>query len=189
MKDSAARDFWHAFGTEAATLARTIAAGNMREAFQRIESLLREHGFDFCFELTEEGGEAVLVLTPEGDHEQAGRIDRLLEATRGVPGWRIYGRRQRKPLKDAFAFVRTIYGLDVSDATFDIRDTPKGYEVTMRSKAVKGLTGSEARGLVATFLDHAVGEDVVMERVAVLHADDGLGHLSPASLVASLVGH
>jgi len=92
-------------------------------------------------------------------------------------------------LKDAFAFVRHVYNLDVSDATFDIRETPRGYEVTMRSKAVKGLTDEESRGLVSTFLDHAVGEDVVMGRVAVLAAEDGHGSLSPAALITSIIGH
>ncbi len=189
MKGNPARDFWQAFGDEAAALATRIAAGNLREAFQRVESLLHEHGFDFCFELTEEGREAVLVLTPEGDQERARRIDHLVKARPEIPGWRVYGRRQRKPLEDAFAFVRHVYSLDVSDATFDLRETPKGYEVTMRSKAMEGLTGEEAQGLVSTFLDHAVGEDVVMARVAGLAAHDGRGHLSPAALVTSLIGH
>jgi hypothetical protein len=189
MKVNAARDFWQAFGAEEAALADRITAGNLRQAFERVESLMQEHGFDFSFELTEEDGKAVLVLTPEGDQEQARRIDQLLQASPGITGWRLYGRRQRKPLKDAFAFVRNIYGVDISHATFDIQETPKGYEVTMHSKAVKGLPVAEAEGLVATFLDHAVGEEVVMARVRRLAAHDGLGHLSPAALVASLVGN
>lgn len=187
-KDSAAA-FWRAFEAEAAALAATIAAGNLRDAFQRVESLLNENGFDFSFELTEGDDEAVLVLTPEGDQEQARRIDQLIHARPAIPRWRFYSRRQRKPLADAIAFVRRIYDRDVSDATFDLRDTASGYEVTMHSKAVEGLKAEEAHGLVATFLDHALGEDVVMARVASLAARPGRGRLSPASLVMSLVGH
>lgn len=189
VMDKAADDFWHAFGVEAVSLATRIAAGNLREAFQRVETLLKKHGFDFCFDLTQEGCDAVLVLTPEGDPEQARGIDRLVQARPELAGWRVYGRRQRKPLHDAFAFVWHVYGLDVRDATFDLRETPRGYEVTMHSKAVEGLTAREAEGLAATFLDHAVGESVVMARIAGLFTRDGAGDLSPVALVTYLVGH
>jgi len=146
MKDNAAHGFWQAFVAEAGALASRVATGNLRNAFQRVESLLQDHGFDFCFELTKEGGHAVLVLTPECDEERARRIDELIQVSPEIPGWRVYGRRQRKLLEDAFAFVRHIYGLDVTDSSFDLRETPRGYEVTMRSKAVQGLTAEEAQG-------------------------------------------
>jgi len=188
VTSKAANDFWRAFCVEADTLTAMIVAGHLRGAFQRVESLLQEHGFDYCFELTHEGCETVLVLTPEGDHEQAQCIDHLVEAKPELSGWRVYGRRQRKTLEDAFAFVRHIYNLDVSDATFDLRETPEGYKITMYSKAMRGLTAQEAYGLVATFLDHAVGENVVMARVIGFSAQEGVGRLSAAALVSALIG-
>jgi len=189
VKSNPTSDFWRAFGAEAVALATRVTSGDLRGVFQRVETLLLEHGFDFCFDLTEEGHEAALVLTPEGDPVQARRIDELVHSRPEIPGWRVYGRRQRKPLADAVAVVRNIYDVDVSDATFDLRETPRGFEVTMRSKAVRNLKTEEAQGLIATFLDHAVGEAVVMERVAGLVAGQGRGRLSVAALVALLVGH
>lgn len=183
---SSSHDFWSAFRVGADELARQIATGDLRGAFQRMESLLDEHGLQFCFELTEEGSDAVLVLTPEGDQEQAQLIDDLVGAMPPIAGWRVYGRRQRKPLRDAFTFVRHVYGRDVSDATFSLRETPEGVVVTMHSAAMSGLAEEEVEGLIATFLDHALGEDVVMDRVNGLAAGGGRGHLSPEELVTSL---
>ncbi len=179
-------DFWAAFRAEADELARKIAAGDLRGPFQRVESLLDEHGLQFCFDLTEEGHDAVLVLTPEGDHEQARLVDDLLGAMPPIAGWRVYGRRQRKPLKDAFTFVRHVYGRDVSDATFSLQEADAGVVVTMHSAAMGGLSDEEVAGLVATFLDHALGEDVVMDRVSGVAAGDGSGHLSAQDLITSL---
>jgi hypothetical protein len=171
-------------------MASKIATGDLGGSFQRVEAMLREHDFDFCFELTEEGQNAVLVLTPEGDLEQARRIDNLLEARPRIDGWLFYGRRQRKPWSDALVFVRHIYGADLSDATFEVKETSQSFEVVMWSKAVSGLTDDEARGLVSTLLDHAVGEEVVMARVAgVVAYAEGTGCMAPSALIATLVGN
>jgi len=186
MKD-AKHKFWQAFVAQANSLARSVTGRDFANAFQRIESLLQKYGFDFCFELTEEGGDAVLVLTPEGDRAEASRIDDLLKARPEITGWRFYGRRQRKPLEDAFVFVRHVYDLDVSDATFDLRATERGQEVTMYSDAIEGLAQEAAEGLIATFLDHAVGEDIVMKKVARLIPGSGRGQLSPPELVEGLL--
>lgn len=187
MESTVARDFWRVFDAEASDLATKIAAGDLRGAFSRVESLLDAHGLGFCFELTQEGRDAVLVLTPEGDEDQARQIDAFVQLSPGIAGWRVYSRRQRKPLNDVYAFVRHIYDLDVTDATFDLRESPQGDVVTMHSKAVQGLTEEQAQGLVATFLDHAVGEGVVMASVGGMSATDGLGELSAEALVAALV--
>ncbi len=185
-----ARKFWEAFQAVAESLATRLLAGNQREVFDRVEGLLGAHGFDFAFEMTHEDGYAVLVLTPEGDPERAQEIDTLLSVRPSIRKWRFYGRRQRKPLEDAFVFVRHVAGVDVSDASFDVRDTPRGYEVVMHSKGLAGLTLEETSGVVATFLDHAAGEDAVMAHVAEISGqDEGRGKHTASSLVALLVGN
>jgi hypothetical protein len=184
MKNTSENAFWSEFASEASALAQMMIVNNLREVFQRIEAMLYKYGFEYCFELTEDEHDAVLVLTPEGDHEQARAIDKLIEAKPDIPGWRIYGRRQQKPLADVFTFIAHIYGLNVRDATFDILKTAHGREVTMWSDAIKSLSDEEARGLVATFLEHAIGEDIVMSNVGRIDGRFGRkGALSSTALV------
>lgn len=188
MKNTHENAFWREFADDAPVLAQMVNANNLREAFKRIEAMLHRYGFEFCFELTEEGRDAVLVLTPEGDQKQARAIDKLIEVNPGIAGWRIYGRRKQKTLEDVYAFVAHIYGLNVSDATFDILETARGREVIMWSDALSGLSDDEARGLVATFLDHAVGEDVAMSNVDRVDGRFGRnGALSAAAMVARII--
>lgn len=189
MTNGAEGNFWEAFSTMSGELGQDVASGKLREAFQRVDALLQGLDLDFCFELTREGDTAVLVLTPEGDPQKGSMIDALVAAKPEIPGWRVYRRRQRKPLKDALAFVRRIYGLDLSDATFDLRGSPGRYEVVMHSKVAEGLAPDEAYGLVATFLDHAIGEEVVMARVSRMEASQSAGgHFSAEELVAAVAG-
>lgn len=190
MIEKSIRSFWRAFRQDANSLADQIATGSLRDAFGRVECMLEMYGLNFCFELTEEGQDAVLVLTPEGDKQEAQRIDYLLREKPAISGWRFYARRQRKSLADALQFVRHIYGVDLSDATFDIRQTIDGYVVTMRTRAVEGFTSDEARGLAETFLDSAVGEEIAMSRIAeVVARGDVGGHLSPSELITILGGN
>jgi hypothetical protein len=179
--------FWRAFRAEAALLAQLTASGQMRRVFDRVETLLQEHGLDFCFDLTQDGEAAMLILTPEGDREQAKRIDDLLEKRPDIAGWRFFGRRQRKTIDDAFVFVRRIWGCDISDATFDVE--PSG-EVTLYSKGLQGFDTDTTDGVIATFLDHALGESVAMSRVTgVTGATEGIGRYSAEAMVRFVLGH
>ena len=66
-----AQAFWDALESCAQAVAQELLAGARTAAFHRVQELLEQHGFDFCFELTCEGTNAVLALTPEGDPEVA----------------------------------------------------------------------------------------------------------------------
>ena len=183
--------FWRAFRNNAPALAALIAQGSLREAFDIVESILEGHGMNYCFDLTEVGDQAVLVLTPEGDPVQAREIDELLKSKPEIEGWQVYGRRRRKPLQDALIFVLEIYGIDISAATWSLRRSESGDdEITMFSAAVTDLSAEQREGLVRTFLDHAVGEAVTMSRVSIATARHvGSGGLSAPELVATLVGN
>lgn len=189
MSSRMEQDFWLLFSVSAEELAKEISKNNLRAAFDRVEVMLRQHGFDFAFELTKEGNDSVLVLTPEGDQREAQLIDELIKAMPKIPGWRVYPRRQRKPLSDAFAFVRNIYGVDISEATFDLRKSSARYEVVMSSSSLADLEPDEVKGLIGTFLDHAIGEDAAMTLiVGVSGQSSGRLHFSPANLVEKLLG-
>jgi hypothetical protein len=170
MSDHHADEFWIEFLEFATTMREHIRARRMRAAFDMVDAILLVHGYEFAFELTEEETLAVLVLTPEGDVEQAQSIDRLLACRPDVPGWKFYGRRQRKEFKDALTFVRHIHGCDASDVMFYASESGSGYEVTVITQAMEGLSDGAAYGLAATLLDHALGEDVVMSQVSAIHS-------------------
>jgi len=164
MSDSAAV-FWRTFEEKAGHIRKLILSGKHREAFNMVEHLLADHGYDFSFDLTEQDGLTVMILSPEGDRSEAARIDSLIASKPPMPKWIVYGRRQRKPLEDVYAIIRHIYDLDVEDAKFVTEDAPGGLNIMMYSKAFVGLNDEESKGLVATCLDHALGEDFVMSQI------------------------
>ena len=170
MNDHHEDQFWVDFLEFSTTVREHIRARRMRAAFDMVEAILQAHGYDFAFELTEEKTLSVLVLTPEGDREQAQRIDELLVRRPDVPGWRFYGRRQRKEFKDALTFVRHIHGCDASDVMFYASEGDSGHEITVITQAMEGLSDGAAYGLAATLLDHALGEDAVMSQVSAIHS-------------------
>lgn len=170
MNDHHEDPFWVEFLEFSTTVREHVRARRMRAAFDIVEAILQVHGFDFAFELTEEKTLSVLVLTPEGDREQARCIDELLARRPDVPGWKFYGRRQRKEFKDALTFVRHIHGCDASDVMFHASDSGSGHEITVITQAMQGLSSGAAHGLAATLLDHALGESVVMSQVFAIHS-------------------
>jgi hypothetical protein len=187
MISDAAKCFWQEFDASSEVLAENVIGGRHREAFQHIETLLQKNGFDFCFELTCEGPDAVLALTPEGNVEVAQRIENLVQAKPDIRGWRVYSHRQRKPLSDALTFVRHIYGIDVADASFDLQLNFGLYRITMYCGDLNELTTGEICGLVETLLDHAIGEELVMSKVEEVSGRAfGRGQLSLSELVQRL---
>lgn len=185
-------NFWEAFLRVSDDLGSRLRAEDLRGVFQEVEKMLNESGHRFAFELTEEEGLAVLVLTPEGDPLAASEIDRLMESRPNIPGWRVYGRRQRKELEDALTFVRHIYGVDISDARFKVEPLADGYSVTMSTSVTQDFSNEESSGLVANFLDHALGEEVVMSLVRRIVVEESTTEeelLSAEDLVRRMVGN
>ncbi|HYF50619.1 MAG TPA: hypothetical protein VEJ63_14500 [Planctomycetota bacterium] len=165
MSDSNAKSFWQNFQSSSADYARRLLGGEVRETFSDVDALLQAHGYDISFELTVDNGVAVLILSPEGDVEEAKRIDALAGLAPKLRHWKVLSRKPRKNLSDAFVFIDHIYGVDCRDATFILTRTVSNKDrIVMRTAAVEGFTDAEANGLAKTFLFHALGEDMVMER-------------------------
>jgi hypothetical protein len=159
-------EFWEEFKKDASILHCQLISGEVSLAFSRIDVMLRDAGLDFAFDLTSDADDiAKLVLTPEGDPVQANAIDALLQQAPSVPDWRFLGRRERKPLPDAFVIVSYIYDIDLRDALFLATKKDGRYGITMFMVGVDHLSEDEKSGLIATFLDHALGESYVMEHV------------------------
>jgi hypothetical protein len=159
--------FWEAFFAEAASVKATL-----REkpglACDRVAALLADHGFEYAFDLSlEEGNDAVLVLSPEGDPAAAREIDALLESRPHLEGWKFHGRRQAKDLEDALAIVRRTYGVDARGLRVAATAEDERLAVEMWGPALRLLRADDRESLVATLLDHLLGEERVMrERIA-----------------------
>jgi hypothetical protein len=182
---ASANEFWRIFSIKAETLRSLIIGGQLRVAFGEIERLVASCGYHFSFELTKQHDDAVLVLTPESNPSVAAEIDALLSQSPPIPKWRFYGRRLRKSLPDALTFVRHIYGVDVGRARFAVSDPENGrYHVTMHIDLPSHFTRDQGEGLVMTFLEHALGEQTVMSKVAGAH----IGLAAPADQANLLSG-
>lgn len=191
MKGRQQSGFWARFAPLADQLRRQLLNGQLDSVFTRVEDLLAASGHGFAFELTTSGNSGVLVLTPEGDAALAREIDSLVDGV-SIPGWYIYGRRQRKELEDALVFVKNIYGLDVGNSRFRLVQNGDKFDLIMFAQGVEGLSREECAGLAATFLDHALGEEVAMSKIGSVTirargASDPDGSLTGAQMVARLI--
>jgi hypothetical protein len=185
------KEFWQRFAAKANKIRSLVLERHLRVAFGEIEQMLTASGYECAFELTQEEGNAVLVLTPESSDAVATEIDALLAACPVIVGWHFYGRRVKKGLADALTFVRNIYGVDLSQARFAVRmQSNGGYEVTMYSQLPANFGESDAEGLLMTFLEHALGEQDVMLRVSAVRVEAGApeeGRLLSAEHVMALL--
>lgn len=161
--------FWRAFEQKAEQLRDGVLKGRHRWSFEEVGRLLDGSGFDYCFDLTEVDGSVWLIFSPEGDVRIASEIDQLVADAPRLPGWRVFGRRQKSGLRDALVFVSELYGRDVSTASVSI--VPSGREkvaLKFYSAALEGLTPGMRDGLVRTLLDHLIGEDALMRYVSAI---------------------
>jgi len=161
MKNESRHPFWSGFLGAADTLRSRMQSGDLRGVFREIESKLCESDCEFGLELLLEKDTAILVLSPEGDASRAESIDRFLAGRPEIPGWRVHGRRPRRSIEDARALVSCTQGVDVDAALFGLDPLDEGWLVMMLTDAPRERAGRA----LATFLDHALGEDVAMERV------------------------
>jgi len=158
----ATSSFWNEFLRNALRWSMAMRSGQQRMVFHSIDELLQSHGLPFCFDLTIDDADCLLILSPEGDTGVAEMIDKLVAAAPKTQAWRILGRRPRKPLADAAAIVRSLYRLDPLQARFRTYESGGNHLVEMVVPASADLTSDEGLGMINTFLWHAFGEEFVM---------------------------
>jgi hypothetical protein len=154
--------FWTSFSSHAPAWSDMLKSGETQAVFDNIDSLLQRYELPFCFDLTMDGDRCCFILSPEGDSRIAERIDALVSTAPVIPGWELFSRRQRKPLKDAYAIVRHLYLVDVSNARFRLDKMEGDPFVEMYLPFATDLTHEEGQGLINTLLWHVLGEDTVM---------------------------
>lgn len=155
--------FWNEFLRHASHWASQIRRGEQGSVFEDIDGLLGRYDLPFCFDITCDDDACQFILSPEGDIAVAAMVDKLVAAAPIIDGWKIFARRQKKPLADAQSIVRNLYPVDLAAAKFRIA---RGVEETIEMfvPATCDLTQEEGQGLVNTFLWHAIGESVVIDR-------------------------
>jgi hypothetical protein len=182
--------FWNLFSEEKDELYTQIISGNVRPAYERIGEFATLANFPYVYEVTSDADNAILIFTPESDRDIAIVIDSFVAAAPALPRWKIFNRRQAKPVEDAFAMLENVYEVDVRDATFSMEQGSAGFDVVMYSKAADILGEEEKEGFVSFFLEHAIGEANAMAFVGrrAIHAHDRRGiALSPHDFVTRVL--
>lgn len=187
-EDRAGREFWREFCDQAEHVAATTNTGDLNQASEWIGHLLEKHGLRFYHELLRSGQYLDLLISPRCDQEVAKEIDRLFAAGPQIPGWRFYPRRQAVAWEDVILFIHAIYRVEIDDATFDLGERDDGWEVTMYSSGLVGMSDAFAANLVLAFLEYAAGEAVVMSLVKrTTGCANGTGSMRPAELVTAML--
>lgn len=182
--------FWRAFDLESHKLFDLVFSSNVLAAYQRIGELLSGANYPYVYEVTSDENNAILVFTPESDADLARIVDAFVRVAPPIPKWRVFNRRQRRPVEDAFAMLEKVYEVDASDAVFSICKATNGFDVTMHTDAAELLGDPEKEGFASFFLEHAIGEELAMRMVRkrdVARLDDNASCLSPGSFVEAMV--
>jgi hypothetical protein len=182
--------FWEAFATESAHIREQLFTGELRPAYERVVHLLDQAGYTHAVELTVDDDDGCLIFTPESNAELARVVDDFVGAAPPVPGWKVFNRRQQKPWEDALTMAEDVWQVNASDARFVVEQADTGFNVTMLSDAAEFLAGAEAEGFVTFFLEHALGEQLCMERVrtrGLRSPDVNVKSMGPRALVKLVV--
>ena len=162
------RQFWKTFAAEAGEMHRSVFAEGfeaLRRAHARVGELRDAADLPFLYEMTNEGGDLVLLFTPEWNREVAAEIDEFVAVAPLIPKWKVYARRKRKECDAAFDMLANALGADARDARFSVVAVSGGAHVTMHSRVWDEFEPKDRDGAVRFFLSHALGEQLLMDRV------------------------
>ncbi|WP_224242373.1 hypothetical protein [Hyalangium gracile] len=192
---AAAERFWSAFLALVAPL-RPGFEESPRRLFEAVEQALQDAGFDLAFDVTADRDSTVLlILTPEGDAEVARVVDAIVACAPTLPGWRVFGRRQRvRSWRDALTLVGSIADVDLGDARFWMSPpSPGGIHISMVAAALGDFEPRSARTVAMLTLHHLLGEALVMRVVREVSASatdqQGREYMSPEKLVLTLLAN
>lgn len=183
------KTFWESFSTEARFLSEQVLSGNAGMAYHRIAEILDRASCDFVFELTSDDTKAHLIFTPESDPLTARLIDGFLLHAPSLPNWKLFGRRQRCDIDDAFERLERVYDVNARDAVFSTEINDDDIKVTMHCDAARILRDAEKIGFVTFFLEHALGEELTMKRISAceVNAVKPQNSLCPRELISALL--
>ena len=159
------RVFWKWFADHHGEILEIMGGRRPGKVTDMIDKALTDAGLSLTYEVTEGtfGGE--LTFTPMGDPEMARFIDRFVASAPSFETWMIHGRRQRKPLKAALAFVQALHDVDLNGTRLKVRFLEGKYYLLFINERLAQMPEEQRFAVAATFLDHALGEAVTMSRI------------------------
>ncbi len=163
-----AKRFWKTLVSEAAEMHRAVFGEGfeaLRRAHSRVRELLDAAEAPFMYEMTNEGNDLVLLFTPEWDLDEAAELDWFVSLAPPIPAWKLYTRRQRKDCDMAFDLLANALNAVARDARFAVVAVEGGVHITMHSRVWDEFTTTGREGCVRFFLSHALGEQLMMDRV------------------------
>jgi hypothetical protein len=182
-------NFWKAFANNSDRWFKAFRLGQQRIVFEEIDSLLQSFGMEYCFDVTADGQNCHFVLSPEGFDVAAKEIDALVDSAPSIQDWKIFPRRQRKPLRHVRAIVKQLYLVDTEQCRFK-QSMNNGFGVVeIFVPAEADMTSEEEVGFANTLLWHALGEDYCMRNQIRSVVKRDVPSNSVAGQLAELVKH
>lgn len=181
------RGFWQWFADHHLEILEIMGGRRDGKVTDLIDEALARHGLSITYEVTEGlyGGE--ITFTPCGDPVAAAFIDRFVAEAPTFDTWVIYSRRQRKSLQSALAFVKAVHGIDIQDAHFQVRFREGVYHLRFMHDGLLALGEDVRYAVVATFLDHALGEAVAMNFIGGIDFQPGGEGIEMALMINQLI--
>ncbi len=125
--------------------------------------MLKKHRVDYCFDITADDEDCLLIFSPEGDASLAMEIDSFVPVAPFISGWKVFGRRLKKGISDVAAIVENLYLIGLHQCRFRCSMHDENCTVQVFVPDSIALTAGEQIGFAKTLLWHAVGEDEVIK--------------------------
>lgn len=180
--------FWSWLSAESERLRAAMLSGGAEvDPTVEIDGALKDCELELAYDLAVIGDQAELTFTPEGDRERAAFVDEVVSAAPAIAGWEFHSRRQRKPLPVAIGFVQEEHGVDLSDTRVLAVSKDGLYKITFIDPVLASRPEAERYGVAATFLDHALGEAVAMQRIVAVDFEPGPGGIEMALVINNII--
>jgi hypothetical protein len=158
--------FWATFKVRSKPLAELVHSDDTYSAYCQIGELLDASNVPYLFEVTSDSNDAILIFTPESDRDVAAEIDAFVSEAPSMNGWKIFARRQQCHVDDALARLEQVYDIDIQDMTLAVHGNRHSLSIVMYTNVADILGEPERNGFVTLFLEHALGEQLVMDHVS-----------------------
>jgi hypothetical protein len=156
--------FWQWFADHQSELLEIVQGKKAGRVTELIDGALASARLGhLTYEVTGGPAGAELTFTPQGDPVLARFIDHFIASAPSFERWMIFGRVQRKSLAAALKFVKAIHGIDISDARMKSVELEDRYHLCFLHDGLFALDEEKRFAIASTLLDHAIGEQTVMQ--------------------------
>lgn len=179
--------FWSWFAARSTEILEIVTGKRAGRVTDLIDRALEENGLDLTYEVTQGSAGGELTFTPEGDPEIGRFLDRFVASAPSLSDWLIFSRIQRKTLPTALAFVKALYGIDISNVRFKFAYLDDRYHLCFLHDGLCALDEDRRFLVASTLLDHAIGEEMVMEMIGQLEFQPSAEGIEMALLINEII--